>query len=163
MTAKYDEVAAQLAALDQETKAVRSGIDQQKELVENSIKEVESAVKEMREGDKKREEDMKKVKEEVDEIKESLPKVSSLVGNDSIRDIENSKNDLLEIELESRLGRKGSGKEELRLLLISFLLPLLPFQSLSFFSNPKKTPLPLFHSSTIARCWKRPEKLKQPP
>lgn len=76
LTAKYDEVAAQLAALDQETKAVRLGIDQQKEIVENSIKEVEVAVREMRDGDKLREEEMRKVKEEVEGIRESLPKVS---------------------------------------------------------------------------------------
>jgi len=63
--------------LDQETKAVRLGIDQQKEIVENSIKEVEVAVREMKDGDKLREEEMRKVKEEVEGIRESLPKVSN--------------------------------------------------------------------------------------
>ena len=63
--------------MDQETKAVRLGIDQQKEIVENSIKEVEVAVREMKDGDKLREEEMRKVKEEVEGIRESLPKVSN--------------------------------------------------------------------------------------
>lgn len=78
LTAKYDEVAAQLAALDGETKAVKAGLEQQKEAVERGIKDVEEAVKVMRDNDKRRSDDMDAVKSEVDSMKEQLPAVSGL-------------------------------------------------------------------------------------
>lgn len=77
LTAKYDEVAAQLAALDGETKAVKAGLEQQREAVERGIKDVEEAVKVMRDNDKRRNDDMDAVKSEVDSMKDQLPMVSS--------------------------------------------------------------------------------------
>lgn len=75
LTAKYDEVAAQLAALDAETKAVKAGVEEQREAIEKSIQEVEDTVKSLREADKKRADDMDTVKSEVDAMKDSLARM----------------------------------------------------------------------------------------
>lgn len=75
LTAKYDEVAAQLAALDAETKAVKAGVEEQKEAIEKSIQEVEDTVKSLREADKRRADDMDTVKSEVDAMKDSLARM----------------------------------------------------------------------------------------
>ncbi|KDN39243.1 hypothetical protein K437DRAFT_239619 [Tilletiaria anomala UBC 951] len=75
LTAKYDEVAAQLSALEQESAGIKSGFDSQKELVETSLKEVEDAVKLVRNGEKKRDDDMSDMKREVDRIRDGMPKM----------------------------------------------------------------------------------------
>lgn len=77
LSAKYDEVAAQLSALDVETKAVKAGIEEQKESIDKSIREVEETITLLRISDKKRAEEMENVKSEVDGMKESLARVSS--------------------------------------------------------------------------------------
>lgn len=76
LTAKYDEVAAQLSALDSETRAVKAGIEEQKESIDKSIREVEETITLLRISDKKRAEEMENVKNEVDGMKESLARVS---------------------------------------------------------------------------------------
>lgn len=75
LTARYDEVAAQLATLDAETKAVKAGVEEQKEAIEKSITEVEDTVKALREADKRRADDMDVVKSEVDAMKDSLARM----------------------------------------------------------------------------------------
>ena len=75
LTAKYDEVAAQLTALEEESAGIKTGLEQQKELIEQSLKDVEEAVTSVRGGEKKREEDMDTVKREVERIKDDLPRV----------------------------------------------------------------------------------------
>lgn len=75
LTAKYDEVAQQLAALDQETKAVKQGIEEQRENIERSIKDVEETVKSLRENDKRHGDDMDTIKSEVDGMKESMARM----------------------------------------------------------------------------------------
>lgn len=75
LTAKYDEVAAQLSALDAETKAVKQGIEAQREAVEKSIKEVEDTVRTMRDADKKRGKDMDDVKSDVETMKRDMERM----------------------------------------------------------------------------------------
>ncbi|UZJ52309.1 hypothetical protein CBS101457_001629 [Exobasidium rhododendri] len=72
LTAKYDEVAAQLSALDAETKAVKAGIEEQKESIEKSIKDVEETIVMLRQSDKKRADEMENIKSEVEGMKSSL-------------------------------------------------------------------------------------------
>ncbi len=80
LTAKYDEVAAQLAALEAESQGIRAGLEAQRDVVEASVKEVEQAVTLVRSGEKKREADMDDIKREIDRIKDDIPRVSA--GNE---------------------------------------------------------------------------------
>ncbi|EST05839.1 Peroxisome membrane anchor protein Pex14p, N-terminal [Kalmanozyma brasiliensis GHG001] len=72
LTAKYDEVAAQLQALDAQTLAVKQGLDEQKADVEKSIKEVEECVKGVRENEKRRDGEMDRIKDDVEGIRKEL-------------------------------------------------------------------------------------------
>ncbi|EPQ30777.1 uncharacterized protein PFL1_01678 [Pseudozyma flocculosa PF-1] len=72
LTAKYDEVAAQLQALDAQTLAVKQGLDEQKAEVEKGIKEVEDCVKAVRDNEKRRDDEMDQIKRDVDNIKREL-------------------------------------------------------------------------------------------
>lgn len=69
-------MAAQLTSLEDESQGIKAGLEQQKEVVEQSLKEVEEAVTLIRNGEKKRESDMDDVKREVDRIKDDMPRVS---------------------------------------------------------------------------------------
>lgn len=72
LTAKYDEVAAQLQALDAQTLAVKQGLDEQKAEVEKSIKEVEDCVKSVRENEKRRDGELDRIKDDVEGIRKEL-------------------------------------------------------------------------------------------
>ncbi|CAD6886204.1 unnamed protein product [Tilletia laevis] len=73
LNAKYDEVAATLASIDEETQAIRAGVDEQRADVERSVEAIDKALEQLQEGEKRREDDMKAVKREVDRMKEELP------------------------------------------------------------------------------------------
>lgn len=72
LTAKYDEVASQLQALDAQTLAVKQGLDEQKAEVEQSIKEVEDCVKSVRENEKRRDGELDRIKDDVEGIRKEL-------------------------------------------------------------------------------------------
>ncbi|KAJ9478748.1 Peroxisomal membrane protein PEX14 [Pseudozyma hubeiensis] len=72
LTAKYDEVANQLQALDAQTLAVKQGLDEQKAEVEKSIKEVEDCVKSVRENEKRRDGELDRIKDDVEGIRKEL-------------------------------------------------------------------------------------------
>lgn len=72
LTAKYDEVASQLQALDAQTLAVKQGLDEQKAEVEKSIKEVEDCVKSVRENEKRRDGELDRVRDDVEGIRKEL-------------------------------------------------------------------------------------------
>ncbi|CAO1612788.1 unnamed protein product [Parajaminaea phylloscopi] len=75
LTAKYDEVAATLAELDAETRAVKEGLEQQKSAIDAELKQVESALEQLRSGERARKEEMERVGREVDAMKRELPKM----------------------------------------------------------------------------------------
>lgn len=72
LTAKYDEVASQLQALDAQTIAVKQGLEEQKAEVEKSIKEVEHCVKSVRENEKRRDGELDRIKDDVEGIRKEL-------------------------------------------------------------------------------------------
>ncbi|SNX83530.1 related to PEX14 - peroxisomal protein involved in protein import - peroxin [Melanopsichium pennsylvanicum] len=72
LTAKYDEVASQLQALDAQTLAVKQGLDEQKAEVEKSIKEVEDCVKSVKENEKRRDGELDRIKDDVEGIRKEL-------------------------------------------------------------------------------------------
>lgn len=72
LTAKYDEVASQLQALDAQTLAVKQGLDEQKADVEKSIKEVEDCVKAVRDNEKRRDGELDQIKDDVEAIRKEL-------------------------------------------------------------------------------------------
>lgn len=96
LTARYDEVAAQLAALDAETKAVKAGVEEQREKIEQSIADVQQTVKAMRDADKRRSDDMDTVKSEVDAMKESMARMF-----DKTKEAQTSSLNELQTELKS--------------------------------------------------------------
>lgn len=75
LTAKYDEVAAMLSQLDAEQKAIKTGLETQRENVDAELKKVESALEEVRLGEKQRKEEMDRVRTEVETIKREMPKL----------------------------------------------------------------------------------------
>lgn len=72
LTAKYDEVASQLQALDAQTLAVKQGLDEQKAEVEKSIKEVEDCVKGVRENEKRRDGELDRIRDDVEAIRKEM-------------------------------------------------------------------------------------------
>ncbi|SJX66077.1 related to PEX14-peroxisomal protein involved in protein import-peroxin [Sporisorium reilianum f. sp. reilianum] len=72
LTAKYDEVASQLQALDAQTLAVKQGLDEQKAEVEKSIKEVEECVQTVRENEKRRDGELDRIRDDVEGIRKEL-------------------------------------------------------------------------------------------
>lgn len=72
LTAKYDEVASQLQALDAQTLAVKQGLDEQKAEVEKSIKEVEDCVKSVRDNEERRDGELDRIRDDVDGIRKEL-------------------------------------------------------------------------------------------
>ncbi|KAK0555877.1 peroxisomal membrane protein pex14 [Tilletia horrida] len=73
LNAKYDEVEAALASIDEETQAIRNGVDEQRADVERSVAAIDKALEQLQEGERRRDEDMKAVKREVDRMKDELP------------------------------------------------------------------------------------------
>lgn len=72
LTAKYDEVASQLQALDAQTLAVKQGLDEQKAEVEKSIKEVEECVQTVRDNEKRRDGELDRIRDDVEAIRKEL-------------------------------------------------------------------------------------------
>ena len=75
MTAKYDEAAAILAQIQQDSAELKQSMNEQQEKVDAGLDSVKQAVSEMRLADQERSETIKTCKEEIDAIKEMLPKV----------------------------------------------------------------------------------------
>jgi len=75
LTKKYDEAAALLEEIKNDTQAVKTSMLEQQEKVESELKEVHEAVVAFKLRDEERTEELKGCKEEVDALKEMLPKV----------------------------------------------------------------------------------------
>ncbi|CAO1621267.1 unnamed protein product [Sympodiomycopsis kandeliae] len=91
LTAKYDEVAAMLNQLDLEQKAIKTGLDEQRDNVDAELKKVEAALEEVRAGEKQRKEDMDRVRNEVETIEREMPKLftsSSQATSSSLSDLQ---------------------------------------------------------------------------
>jgi septation ring formation regulator EzrA len=70
-------VAATLAQLDQDTRSVKVGLEQQKAAVDGELQKVEEALEDVRRGERTRKEEMDKIVREVESLKRDMPKVSS--------------------------------------------------------------------------------------
>lgn len=70
-------MAATLAQLDQDTRSVKVGLEQQKAAVDGELHKVEEALEDVRRGERTRKEEMDKIVREVESLKRDMPKVSS--------------------------------------------------------------------------------------
>lgn len=75
LTAKYDEAAAILADLQQETSEIKSSLDDQCSKVDASVEQVAAALQAVKDKEEERNEEMKSIREEVDSIKGLMEKV----------------------------------------------------------------------------------------
>ena len=75
LEAKYDQAAAMLTQLQEDTTQVKAALEEQNTKVDKTLEEVREAVAEFKVRDGERTEEMKGCKEEVDSIREMLPKV----------------------------------------------------------------------------------------
>lgn len=75
LTAKYDEAAQILEALQAETAEIKGSLASQCEKVEASVEQVSSALTEIKEKEESRDEELRAMKDEVDAIKSLMEKV----------------------------------------------------------------------------------------
>lgn len=75
MTAKYDEAAAILADLQQETSEIKSTLEDQCDKVDKTVEQVSAALQAVKDKEEERNDEMKSMREEVDSIKGLLEKV----------------------------------------------------------------------------------------
>lgn len=94
LTAKYDEVAAMLAELDAETRAVKEGLERQKFVIEAELKQVEDAMQQLRSGEKVRKEEMERVAREVDSMKRDMPRMFESASASTATSLKELQNEL---------------------------------------------------------------------
>lgn len=76
LTAKYDEAAAILRTLQDETEHIRSTLDEQVTKVDETVDKVIEVLEEVKEHDRDREEEFTKVRDEVDALRGLMDRVS---------------------------------------------------------------------------------------
>lgn len=114
LTAKYDEAAAILAQLQQDSTELKQSMTEQQEKVNAGLGQVKEAVAEMRIADQERSETIKTCKEEIDAIKEMLPKVSlSLIVTIALA---NASSKMMEKNKEAQSISLGELQQELKSL-----------------------------------------------
>lgn len=80
MTAQFDAAEALLKEIQAESAAVRVAVQDQKEKIDQTTKNVDAMVQEVREGETKTRDEMREIREEVNSIREMLPKVTPLLS-----------------------------------------------------------------------------------
>lgn len=78
LNAQFDAAEALLKEIQSETAAVRTAVQEQKEHIEKTTRDMEAVVAEMREGETRTRDEMREIRDEVNTIREMLPKVTSL-------------------------------------------------------------------------------------
>jgi peroxin-14 len=76
LTAQFDAADAMLKEIQTETAAVRVAVEEQKQKVDKTTRDVEAVVKEMHDEELKTRDEMREIREEVNNIREMLPRVS---------------------------------------------------------------------------------------
>ncbi|KAG7099285.1 hypothetical protein E1B28_001144 [Marasmius oreades] len=75
LTAQFDAAEALLKEIQAETTAIRSAVDEQKERVDKTVRDVEAVVTEMRQAESTTRNEMREIRDEIDTIREMLPKM----------------------------------------------------------------------------------------
>ncbi|KAL0072040.1 peroxisomal membrane protein pex14 [Marasmius tenuissimus] len=75
LTAQFDAAEALLKEIQSETAAIRTAVEDQKERVDKTVRDVEAVVTEMRQGETTTRDEMREIREEIDTIREMLPKM----------------------------------------------------------------------------------------
>lgn len=78
LTAQFDEAAALLKQIQEETVAARDAVRNQQEAVDSAIDQVKTVMSELRSGEEKSQNEMREIRSEVDTIRDMLPKVRQL-------------------------------------------------------------------------------------
>lgn len=76
LTAQFDEAAALLKQIQEETVAAHTAVQQQQQAVDSAITEVKTVMSELRAGEEKSQNEMREIRNEVDNIRDMLPKAS---------------------------------------------------------------------------------------
>ncbi|KAF5374834.1 hypothetical protein D9758_000210 [Tetrapyrgos nigripes] len=75
LTVQFDKAEALLKEIQAETAAVKTAVEEQKEKVDRTTKDVEAVVSEMREGEAKTRDEMREIRDEINTIRDMLPKM----------------------------------------------------------------------------------------
>ncbi len=75
LNAQFDAAEALLKEIQAETALVRAAVEEQKEKVDKTTKDIELVVTEMRGSELKTRDEMREIRDEVNTIREMLPKV----------------------------------------------------------------------------------------
>lgn len=76
LTAQFDAAEALLKEIQNETAAIKSAVEEQKERIDQTTDDVKAVVVELREGEQKTRDEMREVRDEVTNIRDMLPKVN---------------------------------------------------------------------------------------
>ncbi|KAJ1311079.1 hypothetical protein OPQ81_009583 [Rhizoctonia solani] len=75
LTAQFDEAAALLKQIQEDTINARDAVEQQQQAVNSAIEQVKSVMSELRAGEEKSQNEMREIRSEVDTIRDMLPKM----------------------------------------------------------------------------------------
>ncbi|KAF9270285.1 hypothetical protein L218DRAFT_992922 [Marasmius fiardii PR-910] len=75
LTAQFDAAEALLKDIQTETTAIRRAVEEQKERVDKTVRDVEAVVTEMRQAENTARDEMREIRDEIDTIREMLPKM----------------------------------------------------------------------------------------
>ncbi|CAE6521817.1 unnamed protein product [Rhizoctonia solani] len=75
LTAQFDEAAALLKQIQEETVNARDAVQQQQEAVDSAIEQVRDVMSELRAGEERSQNEMREIRSEVDTIRDMLPKM----------------------------------------------------------------------------------------
>ncbi|THV04873.1 hypothetical protein K435DRAFT_648447 [Dendrothele bispora CBS 962.96] len=75
LTAQFDKAEALLREIQAETAAVKAAVEEQKDKVDKTTKDVEAVVSEMRQGEVKTRDEMREIRDEINTIRDMLPKM----------------------------------------------------------------------------------------
>ncbi|KAF5390175.1 hypothetical protein D9757_002862 [Collybiopsis confluens] len=79
LTAQFDAAEALLKEIQSETVAVKQAVEEQKEKVDKTTKDVEAVVSAMRDAETRARDEMREVRDEINAIRDMLPKVNSII------------------------------------------------------------------------------------
>ncbi|KEP53675.1 putative peroxisomal membrane anchor protein (Pex14) [Rhizoctonia solani 123E] len=75
LTAQFDEAAALLKQIQEDTVNARDAVQQQQQAVDSAIEQVKNVMSELRTGEEKSQNEMREIRSEVDAIRDMLPKM----------------------------------------------------------------------------------------
>ncbi|KAF8641043.1 hypothetical protein AX17_000687 [Amanita inopinata Kibby_2008] len=75
LNAQFDAAELLLKEIQAESAAVRAAVEEQKDVIEKTTKDVQAVVAEMREGEFKTRDEMREMRDEINNIREMLPKM----------------------------------------------------------------------------------------